>query len=184
MAHTHQQWRPRGEVSQLDYILGPKANLCDTHIWNKEKVCSTWDHYPVCAIIHKQEEDGWSTVKKRRREWTGWRPQDDEQEEKFKQIVLQRGDEETLECLVTIYENIESAAKEIAHTTQKARDSNKKRMPRTVLLGDAAAARSSPPKEEKCKGEGQRKPEWNTLFDAALCREKRRTEDSPWKNYV
>ena len=86
-------------------------------------------------------------------------------EEKFK-IVLQKGHKETLKSLVTIYDNIESAAKEIAHTTQKTRDSYKKRMRWTVLFGDAAVARSSRSSEEKCQGDRQGKPEWNTLFDA------------------
>ena len=82
-----------------------------------------------------------------------------------RRLFHRKGHEETLKSVVTIYENIESAAKEIAHTTQKARDSYKKRMRRTVLLGDAAAARSSRPNEEKCQGDRQGKPKWNTLFD-------------------
>ena len=62
---------------------------------------------------------------------------------------MQKGDEESVKSLATIQENIESSAKEISHTTQKDRDSYKKRMPPTVTLGDAAAARCSNQTERK-----------------------------------
>ena len=56
MAYTHGQWSPKGKLSQLDSILGPKANMCETYICNREIVCSTWDHHPVYAVAHKEKK--------------------------------------------------------------------------------------------------------------------------------
>ena len=56
MACTHRQWIPRGKLSRLDCILGPKANLCHAFAWNQEKVSSTWDHYPVYVIMQKERK--------------------------------------------------------------------------------------------------------------------------------
>ena len=81
---------PKGKRLQLDCILGPKTNKCDTYICNQEKMCSTWDHYGVHVVAQDDEEES-CTVKKFKK-WTGWRPQDGEQEEKFKKMVLQNGD--------------------------------------------------------------------------------------------
>ena len=44
--------------------------------------------------------------------WTWWRPQDDEQEEIFKRMVMQKNDEETVKSLGTIQENMESSPEE------------------------------------------------------------------------
>ena len=43
---------------------------------NKVKLCSTWDHYPVYAMI--QEDDGQGEFIQQKKEgWTGWRPYDE-----------------------------------------------------------------------------------------------------------
>ena len=44
-------------------------------------------------MVHGAEE---------KEKWMGWRPQDDEQEEKFKRMVIQKGDEESVKSLATI----------------------------------------------------------------------------------
>ena len=89
-------------------------------------------------------------MKGRTIKWTGWQAQDDEQEEKFKKMVLQKGDEESVKSLPTIQENIESAA----HTTQKGRDSKKKRLIRLSDVRDQL--------NEWSPGFKQKKPERNT----------------------
>ena len=123
MAHTHEQWRPKGKLSQLDYILGPKSNMCDSYICNREN-CATPGitiRFSQSRKKKKKKKDG--AQRRREKKWTGRRPQGDEQEEKFKKMVLQKGDGESVKNLATIQENIESAAKENAHNTQKERAS-------------------------------------------------------------
>ena len=66
-------------------------------------------------------------------------------------MVLQKGDGESVKSLATIQENVKSAAKEVAHTTQEDRGSYKKKVPLNVTVGEAAAARCSRP-TEKCSG--------------------------------
>ena len=118
MAHPHRQWRLEGKLSQLDW----KTNMFDTYICNREN-CAT----PGITIWYtqsskkKKKKDG--AQRRRENKWTGRRPQGDEQDEKFKKMVLQKGDGESVKNLATIQENIESAAKENAHNTQKDTDS-------------------------------------------------------------
>ena len=65
MACTHRHWGPKGKLSQLYHTLGPKTNMCDTYMCNKEQMCSTWDHYPENAVAQKDEEGGWCIVKRK-----------------------------------------------------------------------------------------------------------------------
>ena len=53
--------------------------------------------------------------------WTGWQPRDDEQQENFKNAVLQRGDEGQVKSLETIQKNRECSG-EIALSTKKKRE--------------------------------------------------------------
>ena len=55
-------------------------------------------------------------------------------------MVLQKGERESVKSLATIQENVKSCAKEITHTTQKDRDSYKKKVPLNVNVGEAAAS--------------------------------------------
>ena len=143
MPYTQRQWGPKGKLSQLDFYSGPKDEYVRyVHLPERKR----------CAILgttirktrSQKEEGGRCTVQ--RKKWTRWRPQDDEQEAKFKKMVLLKGAEAFVESS-TIQENIESSAKEVAHT-RKDRDSHK-RVPPKVAVGEAAAPRCSRRRERR-----------------------------------
>ena len=67
-------------------------------------------------------------------------------------MVLQGGDEESVKSLATIQENIWSAAKEIAHTTQEDRSSFKKRVPVNINVEEAAVSQMLASNGKKCSG--------------------------------
>ena len=96
MAYTHRQWSPRRRLSPLDCILGPKSIGVIRTSATKKKCASLWDHYPICAVAQEEDEEGWRSLKRRKKKWTGWQPHDDEQEEKIKKMVMQMGDEKSV----------------------------------------------------------------------------------------
>ena len=100
-----------------------------------------------CAKRRRRMVHGWGGQK-----WTGWRPQDDKQEEKFKKMVLQKGDGESVKSLATIQENDKSSAREIAHTTQEDRGGYKKKVLLNVNVGEATASQMLVSNGKKCSG--------------------------------
>ena len=63
-----------------------------------------------------------------------------------------------MKSLDTIQENIWSAAKEIAQTTQEDRSSFKKRVPLNVTVEEAAASQMLAYNERKCSGVSKKGP--------------------------
>ena len=114
MACTHRQWAQRANYRSWT-IFWAQRRICATRASATEKKCAA----PWITILKtpSRSKEKSCAVKKRTRTWTGWRPQDDEQEEMLKKMVLQKGDGELVKSLATIQENKESAAKEVAHTT-------------------------------------------------------------------
>ena len=73
-----------------------------------------------------------------KRRKNGWRPQDDEQEKKFKRMVIHKGDEKSVKSLAITEENIETAAEDA-----------RKRCRRRSLWEKQRSARCSRPTESK-----------------------------------
>ena len=116
MAFTHKQWGKNGRTSRLDSLLGSTQVL---HVFTI-KLSSTWDHFPVYAVILKGEE-GRCYVKKEKA-WVKWQPRDGGARIVCKKKVVYPEEGIGKYCLETIQKKTEHAAKEIAHTTKLERD--------------------------------------------------------------
>ena len=57
MAFTHRQLGENGRTSKLDYILGSRTDSSVTYVHNGVKICSTWDHYPVCVVMRDRKDE-------------------------------------------------------------------------------------------------------------------------------
>ena len=57
MAFTHRQSGENGRTSKLDYRLGSRTDSSATYVHNGVKICSTWDHYPVCAVMRDRKDE-------------------------------------------------------------------------------------------------------------------------------
>ena len=76
-AHRHLGKDRKGELSQLDYIIGPIRRNDDVYIHNAGILWATWDHYLIFPRIH--EEPHVKAFHKRNKKWTGWKPTTEEQ---------------------------------------------------------------------------------------------------------
>ena len=68
LACTHRQWEKNGKTSKLDYILGSKLDSSIPKIQNRVELCSTWDHYPVYAVIQERRRERRGYVQKKKEE--------------------------------------------------------------------------------------------------------------------
>ena len=144
MAFTHKQWGKNGRTSQLDYILGSRTQVL--HIFTI-KLSSTWDHYPVCAVL-QEGEAGRGYEKKGRRGWEGSHATKMQARIEIKKVIQPKGDARK-DCLETIQKDIEDGAKEFAHTTKLEKDRDARRVPTKIVAQERAATRSSRPVERR-----------------------------------
>ena len=79
----------RGRNDRSWIVSGALWRTCATRTSVRKKECAV-PGTTISSACSRAKEEGWFTVKKRNRKWTGWLPQDDEQEETFKKIVLQK----------------------------------------------------------------------------------------------
>ena len=82
------------------------------------KPSSTWDHYPVCAVLQEGEEGRGYVKNKEKRGWDGSHATKMQARIELKKKVIQMKGDARKDCLETIQKNIEDGAKEIAHTTK------------------------------------------------------------------
>ena len=62
---------------------------CSTCILNRYKLCSTWDHYPVHAVVEEGEGGRGNVKKKKARKSMDGVARDDEAATEYKRKVLQ-----------------------------------------------------------------------------------------------
>ena len=153
MAFTRKGWGPERRVSQLDYILGPRKASIQAYIHKDVKSWSTWDHYPVYAVIQEDDEQNFFPRKRERKREKDMQVGDQgmtrrRQSSKKLRCAKKDGDEKEGE-LDTIQRSIEEAAKKIAHTTRAERQKEVTRTPKLVTLKEEAAARCKRPIERK-----------------------------------
>ena len=67
LAFTHRQWEKNGKTLKLDYILGSTLDSSIPKIHNGVKLCSTWDHYPVYAVIQGRRRERRGYVQKKKK---------------------------------------------------------------------------------------------------------------------
>ena len=91
--------------------------MCAIRSATKKKMCGTKDHHLVNASREGGGRKRMVRSEEEKENWTAWRPQDDEQEEKFTRMVIQQGRQGVSEELGHDPGNMESAAEETAHNT-------------------------------------------------------------------
>ena len=119
--------------------MGLCFDRCDDgRISNDNKAWGTWNHYPIYARIC---EDDWAIpVKKWKKNWCGWKPRLEIQNKEHRKKLLE-GEEVSLRDLSGIQDQIEKAAKKIAHLTKGERKKIIRQTPEHVKNREVAAAR-------------------------------------------
>ena len=120
MAFTHQPSGKKGRarIAHLDHIIGPRWKSDAAYINNHVKIWDSWDHYPIYVVVQEDETLNYFSARRRKR-WTGWRPDNDEATIEFQKAVMDKNDDKQEENLETIEKCIEEAARNVAHTAQK-----------------------------------------------------------------
>ena len=89
---------------------------CDgTRICNDNKAWATWDHFPIHARICEDYSDV-PLRRRRKKNWCGRRPRSKEQKEYMRKLLKDK--EGSLNDLYVDPEQIEEAARKIAHFTK------------------------------------------------------------------
>ena len=68
----------RTSDAHLGYIVGPRRISDKAFMHNDVKTWDSWDHYPNYSIIQENEAQNYSATTRRKKKWTGWRPENDE----------------------------------------------------------------------------------------------------------
>ena len=77
------------------------------------KLSSTWDHYPVCAVLQEGEEGRGYVKNKEKRGWDGSHATKMQARIEFKKKVTQAKGDARKDCLETIQKDIEDGRKRL-----------------------------------------------------------------------
>ena len=98
-AQTCESTEKKDDTSQLDYNIGPMRRHDEVYIHNGVRTWATWDHLPTCARIHDEKQTNFPKGK-RKKKWTGWKPNTDEQTIELRKEMMDKNDDNSDEDLV------------------------------------------------------------------------------------